>query len=254
MNVIQEIVTTGGFSSGLIPDFCAHDKTKMSTLPFTSAGFLFILLNILVYNPTSSFNIVSVRQQSTLQLSYQKFRGSRHKTAQNQPQHGYNTATTQRDAVPLDVVTAISTASSLTLTVIESDMAGTAPTYHPGVDMAIFVAGLFPFLWATWEFWRRIAVGAPFGTGRDSIRIPSPWASKDDNDNKDDDIREALDMDDVTSPKPRRRMLDRGSLITAYVLFAVAGAALALTIYSVATSAPLPAVLVTDAVTDVTQL
>jgi hypothetical protein len=40
-------------------------------------------------------------------------------------------------------------------------------------------------------------------------------------------------------------------LIAAYVLFTVAGAAMALTLYSVVTSEPLPTVLVgTDAVTD----
>mmetsp|Transcript_10907 Transcript_10907/g.19417 ORF Transcript_10907/g.19417 Transcript_10907/m.19417 type:complete len:192 (-) Transcript_10907:1471-2046(-) len=40
-------------------------------------------------------------------------------------------------------------------------------------DLIVFVLGSIPFLWATWEFWRRIAVGAPFGTGSDSVVFPS---------------------------------------------------------------------------------
>ena len=36
-------------------------------------------------------------------------------------------------------------------------------------DTGVFVIGCIPFVWATWEFWRRIAVGASFGTGKDAI-------------------------------------------------------------------------------------
>ena len=36
-------------------------------------------------------------------------------------------------------------------------------------DTGVFVIGCIPFLWATWEFWRRIAVGASFGTGKDAV-------------------------------------------------------------------------------------
>lgn len=39
-------------------------------------------------------------------------------------------------------------------------------------DAVVFVVGCIPFLWATWEFWRRIAVGLPFGTGSDSVVFP----------------------------------------------------------------------------------
>eukprot|EP00554_Chaetoceros_debilis_P015782 CAMPEP_0194117972 /NCGR_PEP_ID=MMETSP0150-20130528/33605_1 /TAXON_ID=122233 /ORGANISM="Chaetoceros debilis, Strain MM31A-1" /LENGTH=151 /DNA_ID=CAMNT_0038809185 /DNA_START=116 /DNA_END=568 /DNA_ORIENTATION=+ len=35
----------------------------------------------------------------------------------------------------------------------------------------VFIIGIIPFLWATYEFWSRIAVGASFGTGKDSIQI-----------------------------------------------------------------------------------
>jgi len=38
-------------------------------------------------------------------------------------------------------------------------------------DVVVFLIGLIPFTWATVEFWRRIAVGEPFGTGKDSVYI-----------------------------------------------------------------------------------
>ena len=39
------------------------------------------------------------------------------------------------------------------------------------LNVAVFVVGLVPFLWATYEFWRRIAFGESFGTGSDSVVI-----------------------------------------------------------------------------------
>lgn len=41
----------------------------------------------------------------------------------------------------------------------------------PTTTVVVFVLGLVPFVWAAVEFWRRIAVGEPFGTGKDSIII-----------------------------------------------------------------------------------
>eukprot|EP00968_Pinguiococcus_pyrenoidosus_P003079 scaffold183_cov249-Pinguiococcus_pyrenoidosus.AAC.2 len=38
-------------------------------------------------------------------------------------------------------------------------------------DTVVFAIGVVPFAWATVEFWRRIAVGLGFGTGKDSIVI-----------------------------------------------------------------------------------
>jgi hypothetical protein len=37
------------------------------------------------------------------------------------------------------------------------------------VNVAVFIAGIIPFAIATFEFWRRIAVGDPFGTGSDAV-------------------------------------------------------------------------------------
>lgn len=72
-------------------------------------------------------------------------------------------------------------------------------------------------MWATYEFWRRIMFGESFGTGTDRVIIG---------------------MED--SPKDSRgtRVLGRGALITAYVLFICAFGTLAVVGYSVATSEP----------------
>ena len=74
------------------------------------------------------------------------------------------------------------------------------------LDTGVFVIGCIPFLWATWEFWRRIAVGASFGTGKDAI---------------------VFDTADADEDQMRRfggrRVLGKGALAVAYVLFAAAG-------------------------------
>lgn len=82
----------------------------------------------------------------------------------------------------------------------------------------IFIAGLIPFGWAAVEFWRRIAVGQPFGTGTDSVYIG---------------------RDNAPSESRGRRVLDRGAFLVAYVLFGVAAAAICMTLFSVVTSPPL---------------
>eukprot|EP00617_Octactis_speculum_P013884 CAMPEP_0185749366 /NCGR_PEP_ID=MMETSP1174-20130828/8074_1 /TAXON_ID=35687 /ORGANISM="Dictyocha speculum, Strain CCMP1381" /LENGTH=187 /DNA_ID=CAMNT_0028425443 /DNA_START=1 /DNA_END=564 /DNA_ORIENTATION=- len=77
-------------------------------------------------------------------------------------------------------------------------------------DSVVFVIGVVPFAWATWEFWRRIAVGAPFGTGKDSVIIG----------------------EDANPESSRgRRVLGKDAFLAAYVLFAIAGASLLLTLF-----------------------
>ena len=85
-------------------------------------------------------------------------------------------------------------------------------------DVWIFMAGLFPFAWATIEFWRRIAVGQPFGTGKDSVYIG---------------------QDNAPSESRGRRVLDKGAFLVAYLLFGIAAAAIAITLFSVVTSPPM---------------
>mmetsp|Transcript_17427 Transcript_17427/g.37634 ORF Transcript_17427/g.37634 Transcript_17427/m.37634 type:complete len:226 (+) Transcript_17427:162-839(+) len=99
----------------------------------------------------------------------------------------------------------------------------------PTTTIFVFIIGVIPFIWATWEFWRRIAVGASFGTGSDSVVIPSPFEDDSNNDNNLISIGE----DNNPNSSRGRQTLDRGALTVAYVLFAVAGGTVAIAIASV---------------------
>jgi hypothetical protein len=85
-------------------------------------------------------------------------------------------------------------------------------------NVVVFAIGLVPFIWATIEFWRRIAVGASFGTGKDSVVIPPP--------------KIFIGNDDGVSSRGRRT-LGQGALAVAYLLFSIAAGIIALTLYSV---------------------
>ncbi|GAX25368.1 hypothetical protein FisN_5Lh465 [Fistulifera solaris] len=78
----------------------------------------------------------------------------------------------------------------------------------------VFLAGIFPFAVATVEFWRRIAVGDSFGTGSDSV---------------------VFTIGEDNQPKSSRgkQVLGTDSLITAYILFALAFGAIALALAAV---------------------
>ena len=104
----------------------------------------------------------------------------------------------------------------------------------PTTTIIVFLIGIIPFLWATYEFWRRIAVGASFGTGSDSVIIPSPFAE----DVNDDLI--TIGEDNNPNSSRGRRTLDKGALTVAYVLFAVAGGSVAIALASVLMSPPPP--------------
>jgi len=99
----------------------------------------------------------------------------------------------------------------------------------PTTTIIVFIIGIIPFIWATYEFWRRIAVGASFGTGKDSVVIPSPF--DDESDDKNNLI--AIGEDNNPNSSRGRQTLDRGALVVAYVLFAVAGGSVAIAVASV---------------------
>ena len=84
---------------------------------------------------------------------------------------------------------------------------GVVQTFEPrGItteDTVVFVIGCVPFLWATIEFWRRIFVGDPFGTGQDSVIINDTSGNR---------------------PKGVRRVLGQDAITAAYILFGLAGA------------------------------
>ena len=106
----------------------------------------------------------------------------------------------------------------------------------PEVTVAIFVIGLIPFAVATIEFWRRIAVGEPFGTGRDSVIIPG--ADSTNTTTMTTTTTTFIGKDNAPQSSRGRRILGKDALIAAYFLFAVAAAVLALVMVSVLTSDP----------------
>lgn len=120
---------------------------------------------------------------------------------------------TALSAVPGDVATTMAIAATTTATSRSTE-------WLFNTDVWVFAAGIFPFLWATYEFWRRIMFGEAFGTGTDSVLIG---------------------MEDSPQDSRGIRVLGKGALVTAYVLFTLAFGTLAVVLYSVLTSeAPSP--------------
>lgn len=78
-------------------------------------------------------------------------------------------------------------------------------------DSVIFVIGCVPFVWAGIEFWRRIAVGESFGTGRDSVVINDTSGNR---------------------PRPLQRVLGQDAIIAARILFGLAFASGALVLFA----------------------
>lgn len=89
-------------------------------------------------------------------------------------------------------------------------------------DVWVFLIGLFPFAWASVEFWRRIAFGEAFGTGSDQVIIG---------------------FDEQPEDSRGRRVLGKGALLVAYFLFAASFATISVVIYSVVSSNPAPEIL-----------
>ncbi|KAL7457368.1 hypothetical protein ACHAXS_000400 [Conticribra weissflogii] len=97
----------------------------------------------------------------------------------------------------------------------------------PTTALVVFIIGIVPFIWATYEFWRRIAFGEPFGTGSDSVVIPSPLTG--------DDAKNSVFIGEDGNPTSSRgrRTLGKGALLVAYVLFGVAASVVAIAVASV---------------------
>ena len=119
------------------------------------------------------------------------------------------------DAIPRRVPSLIAATAALSSSAAHAlaEVSSEVPpmTFEPrGItteDTVIFVIGCVPFVWAGIEFWRRIAVGDPFGTGSDSVIINDSSGNR---------------------PKPVRRVLGQDAIIAARILFALAFASGAL--------------------------
>jgi len=142
---------------------------------------------------------------------------------------------TNNPLMAIDPSSSFSDVSSIFLSADATAIAETAPVadnlqieqLDPTTTVVVFIIGIIPFIWATIEFWRRIAVGASFGTGKDSVVIPSPFSETD------DDGLISIGEDGNPLSSRGRQTLDRGALIVAYVLFAIAGGSVAIAIASV---------------------
>mmetsp|Transcript_13659 Transcript_13659/g.19902 ORF Transcript_13659/g.19902 Transcript_13659/m.19902 type:complete len:184 (+) Transcript_13659:1-552(+) len=94
-----------------------------------------------------------------------------------------------------------------------------AQQLSPETTIIIFIIGIIPFIWASIEFWRRIAVGEPFGTGSDSVIIGE---------------------DNNPQSSRGRQVLGKDALIVAYILFGIAIGSVSMAVYSVVSSPMLP--------------
>lgn len=102
--------------------------------------------------------------------------------------------------------------------------ASTASSLPPSTIVAVFVAGLIPFVVATIEFWRRIAVGAEFGTGTAGRVVFNTTATT------------TIGEDDAPMSSRGRRILGQDALIAAYVLFGISALVVGLVLYSLVTT------------------
>lgn len=112
--------------------------------------------------------------------------------------------------------------SSLLRMLIADESAMSMQELLKNSDVWVFLIGVFPFAWASVEFWRRIAFGEPFGTGSDSVIIGT---------------------DDAPMDSRGRRVLGKGALAIAYFLFAAAFATFAVVLYAFVSSSPPPEIL-----------
>jgi hypothetical protein len=116
----------------------------------------------------------------------------------------------------------LSSSDMMTMRMAEDGGAVAPQQLSKATTIAVFIAGVIPFAIATYEFWRRIAVGDSFGTTTDSVVF-------------------FIGQDDAPAQSRGRQVLGRDSMITAYIIFTVAAAVLALVIFAVVTSPDPPA-------------
>jgi len=122
------------------------------------------------------------------------------------------------DDVLNSVSSVIESSSRLLLSDETTEIQGLSPT----ANTIIFIIGIIPFVWATYEFWSRIAVGSSFGTTSDSVTIPKPSFM--------------IGEDDNPSKSRGRQTLGQDALIVAYVLFALAIGSVGIAVFSVISS------------------
>ena len=128
--------------------------------------------------------------------------------------------------------------SSMSATGASVSVEGLSPT----ANTIVFIIGIIPFLWATYEFWSRIAVGASFGTGSDSIQIrPSSTSTPTSTSTSTSTSTTRTIGQDGNPIKSRgQQVLGDDALLVAYVLFAIAIGSVGIAVYSVLSSTTPP--------------
>lgn len=129
-----------------------------------------------------------------------------------QPIHAVtNSLATASSTCQSFLIDAITTAPPSSLLIAQEQQ---AQALDKTTTTLVFLAGVFPFAVATVEFWRRIAVGDSFGTGSDSVVF-------------------TIGEDNKPESSRGKQVLGTDSLITAYILFAIAFGAIALALAAV---------------------
>jgi hypothetical protein len=103
--------------------------------------------------------------------------------------------------------------------VIQPDSVDASLGLSPETTIAVFIVGIIPFAVATVEFWRRIAVGASFGTS--------------------DPVVFTIGEDNAPTSSRGKQVLGKDALITAYAIFATVAVVLGIVFVSVLSS-PIP--------------
>ena len=189
-----------------------------SIISSVAVGLLFLLASAATVQTTAAFN---TNAKCFVRSSIQS----------NAPHSHYHRHVSSGKSAKLYAVDPTSMFSSLelsfpTTTTILSTAEESAGSFVFNSDTWIFVVGIIPFVWASIEFWRRIAFGEPFGTGSDQIVI--------------------IGEDDSPTNSRGRRVLGKGALVVAYILFAISFATIGIVFYSIVSSTPPPEMMVTS--------
>jgi hypothetical protein len=129
---------------------------------------------------------------------------------------------TRQQVLPVHLADSALATTTATIAAASTFEPSAAAGLSPTTTVVVFIVGVIPYIWATIEFWRRIAVGASFGTGSDSVVF-------------------SIGEDDNPESSRGKQVLGKGALVIAYILFAIAAAVLGLVLLSVITTGPLPA-------------
>ena len=138
------------------------------------------------------------------------------------------TTQTSCNMLPQNYFSLIASSEMEASSTISTEQFTTSPPIEglsPTANIIVFIIGLIPFIWATYEFWSRIAVGASFGTGADSIQIRPSGTT--------------IGQDGDPLKSRGQQVLGDDALAVAYFLFAVAIASVSIAVYSVVSSPPM---------------